>query len=79
MTILMYILQVSIRQLNAKYEHMLHNVGQLATLQKLYGQPASFHKKNTFLYDPADSWPGNPPHHHKVYCSLIYHHKQCTL
>ena len=27
----------------------------------------------------ADSWPGNPSHHHKVYCSLIYHHTQCTL
>ena len=79
MTILMYILQVLIMQFNAKYEHKLHKVGWLAALEKLYGRPASFCKKNTFLYDPADSWLGDPPHHHKGYCSLIYHHKQCTL
>ena len=75
----MYILQVLIRQLNAKYEHKLHKVGQSATLQKSYGQPASFHEKNTFLYDSANSQLGDPPHHHKVYCSLIYHHTQYAL
>ena len=75
----MYILQVLIRQLNAKYEHKLHKVGRLAALEKLYGQPASFYEKNTFLYDSANSQLSDQPHHHKVYCSLIYHHKQCML
>ena len=57
------------------------------TLKKLYGQPASFCKKNTFSYDIcylANSWLGSPTIHHTIHTTIsltityTVHHNKST-
>ena len=50
-------------------------LGQLAPPQKLYGQPASFHEKNTFLYDIcnlANSQLGSQTAHHTMCMAVSF-------
>ena len=63
---------------NKRHKYLTKELAGSAALQKLYGQHASFHKRNTFLYDfaighwPADHfiWAIQTPHH-KLSGSLV--------